>query len=769
MKKDKDLTAADATADAETAAGTSGLRGMAEPGKRYRQRVGAAGTSRLRGKAEVELERQGASGSRQAVPAPCVTDEAQRLVYELQVHQVELEMQNQALRETRRELEASLKNYADLFDMGPIGYGSLSDTGSVLAINLAGAVLLGHPRDELIDKRFGLFIALRDRPAFNAFLARLFGAGGRQMCQVYLATDDDPPRRLQLEGTPSAASPHRRCLIALLDITEREDRYRARTASLREEAELFRAALGSRQVVKLLLEAKTGRLLEASPAAASFYGYPQEQLSKMHLWDIQTLSREECLEKLAMLANSPGLAFPLSSRHRLRSGEERDVTVYWELVRRRDSVLILAILFDVTQAKRDQQALVASEARLKRVLAGAKESYWELNLATNQLWTNQHGVPFLGLPVGEVTLDLQHWLQLVHPEDRPGLVAAIDARFAGQDLPDSYEYRMQAQDGTWHWVLSRGGVAESDAQGLPLLFAGTDCDITKRKEEELCLRRCEEKFRGLVETISGCIWEIDFLGRFTYLSPHFETLTGYPAADFLGRKSEELVPDEFRREVAQRNLEVLTAQKPYSGLQYPFRHRDGRAVVAGISGSPFFGAQGEFLGMRGIASDITDRLQRETDLEEARAAAARHTSESRLGALVQQGLAGVAEIDLQTRLVDVNSRCCTLLDHSREVLLGQRWADIFLPGEVADDLRWLDELLHQRQACTVEARCLRQNGEWVWMNLAAAPIEDPVAGQSGGGHHPHHGYHRAQTGGDPATPERGGGAAAASRNRGLLR
>ena len=706
MKKSKDA-AADATTEAEI--------------------------SRLRDIAEAELALKRALDSGQAVPIPRVTDEDQKLVHELQVHHIELEMQNQTLRETRRELEASLNNYADFFDMGPIGYGSLTDAGSILAINLAGADLLGYPRDELIDKRFGLFVTLRDRPAFNAFINRMFAAGGRQMCQVFLATDEDHPRRLQLEGTPSTASPNRRCLIALLDITEREQRYQARTASLREDAELFRAAIGSRQFVKLLIEPETGRLLEVSPAAAHFYGYPQEQLRQMHLWDIQTLSREECLGKLAMAANSRILPSPIYSRHRRRSGEEREIAVYWELLRHAGSALILATLFDQTQVKRDQEVLAASEARLQRVLAAAHEGYWELNFATNQVWFSAYEAKLLGLPMGDVQVDVQRCLQLVHPEDRPGVVAKIDSLRAGQTLSASYEYRVPAGDGTWRWLLSRGGVAEYDAQGQPLLFAGTDSDVTERKQFEECQRLSEEKYRGLVETISGCVWETDFLGRLTYLSPHCEKLTGHPPADFMGKRPEELLPEILEGGVSRRNLDILRTQKPISGLKFPFRHRDGRQRIVGISGSPFFGAQGEFLGMRGIASDITERLQREADLMEARAAASRHTSESRLGAFVQQGLAGVAEIDYQTRLVDVNSRCCTLLGYNREELLGRRWADIILPGDDdADDPQWLDDLLSQRQACTVEARCQRQIGEWVWMNLAAVPIDDPVAGQPAG-------------------------------------
>ncbi len=692
----------------------------------------AADTDPLRGQAEGALERRQTPGSPVTTPLAVTGDEALRLVHELQVHQIELEMQNQALRETRQELEASLKNFADLFDLGPIGYCSLTDTGSILAINLAGAALIGHPREALIDKRFGLFVAVKDRPAFNGFIGRLFKAGGRQMCQVFLASDEEHPRRLQLEGTPTAASPYRRCLIALLDITEREQRYRARTASLREEAEFFRAIIGSRQIVKLLIEAETGRILEATPAAANFYGYPQEQLRRLHLWDIHTKCPEECLKTLFAGAKSGVMASPVTRRHRSRSGEEREVDVYWEVLHRPARALILATVIDVTQAQRERQALLASETRLRRILEGTAQGYWEWDVQTGQFWISARDAELMGLPRAEVTLDVERWLELVHPDDRPGLVGAMEARCAGAALPTSYQYRMQAGNGAWRWILSRGEVAEYDAQGQPLLFVGTDLDVTEHAQAEEGLRRSEEKFRTLVESVSGCLWEADVLGCFTYLSPHFETLTGYPPADFLGKRPEDLVPDGERREAARRNLALLRTQQPISGLKYPFQHRDGRRRVAGISATPIFGPTGAFLGMRGIAGDITERLEQETALAEARATAARHTSEARLGALVEQSLVGVAEIDWETRLVNVNDRCCDLLGQGREELLGRSWRDLCLPGDDEDDQRWLDDLLNQGQPRSIEARYQRGNGEWVSLSLAASLLDDSVAGQPPG-------------------------------------
>src|SRR5437016_4976600 len=84
--------------------------------------------------------------------------EAQRLVHELRVHQVELEMQNEDLRSQREQLEALHNKYLDLYDFAPVSYISVTLSGIIREINLAGAQLLGQYRNQLIDKSFSAFI-----------------------------------------------------------------------------------------------------------------------------------------------------------------------------------------------------------------------------------------------------------------------------------------------------------------------------------------------------------------------------------------------------------------------------------------------------------------------------------------------------------------------------------------------------------------------------------------------------------------------------------
>src|ERR1700733_14237289 len=101
------------------------------------------------------------------------TADTQRLLHELQVHQIELEMQNNELRQARDELEVALENATDLYDFAPAGYFTLAPAGTIQQVNLTGAHLIGIERSRLVGQSFGLLVSAAHRPAFNSFLKQI--------------------------------------------------------------------------------------------------------------------------------------------------------------------------------------------------------------------------------------------------------------------------------------------------------------------------------------------------------------------------------------------------------------------------------------------------------------------------------------------------------------------------------------------------------------------------------------------------------------------
>ena len=148
-------------------------------------------------------------------------DRVSALTHELGVRQVELEMQNEALRSTQLALEDARDRYLNLFEFAPVGYLALSRNGIINEINLTATRMLGAERVQLLGHRLVEFIAFDDRDRCHVFLRRLCAAPGEMRCNVLLRRADrsDLPVRLSGAAVPSEQGPFA-LRITLTDISE---------------------------------------------------------------------------------------------------------------------------------------------------------------------------------------------------------------------------------------------------------------------------------------------------------------------------------------------------------------------------------------------------------------------------------------------------------------------------------------------------------------------------------------------------------------------
>jgi len=153
-------------------------------------------------------------------PLPGTDDESLRLLHELQVHQIELEMQNAELCQARDEVNRALEQYSDLFDFAPVGYLTLDHEGTILLVNLTCASLLGIERSRLTGQRFDQFVTAGDRSAFDAFLEKAIKSSTREACELALQNKGKFPLFVRIKAMAAASG--QECRIALIDITERK-------------------------------------------------------------------------------------------------------------------------------------------------------------------------------------------------------------------------------------------------------------------------------------------------------------------------------------------------------------------------------------------------------------------------------------------------------------------------------------------------------------------------------------------------------------------
>jgi PAS domain S-box-containing protein len=173
---------------------------------------------KLRKRAEKSLRKRSADLGKFPV------EDTRKLVEELRVHQIELEMQNEELRKAQVELAESRDRYFDLYDFAPVGYFTLDEKGLIVEANLAGADLLGFERASLIKKGFSQFVAPGSQDAFYSHRKRAFETGTKQVSELELRRKDERSFYAQIQSVAmnGAEGNSIQLRTAAVDITQRK-------------------------------------------------------------------------------------------------------------------------------------------------------------------------------------------------------------------------------------------------------------------------------------------------------------------------------------------------------------------------------------------------------------------------------------------------------------------------------------------------------------------------------------------------------------------
>ncbi|MEX1188467.1 MAG: hypothetical protein WED33_04360 [Bacteroidia bacterium] len=148
------------------------------------------------------------------------TEEAdlKKLLHELQVHQIELEMQNDELHIAYEKAEEALKKHTLLYDLAPIGFFIVDEESSIVELNFTAAAMLKERRFELINNNFRLFIMPESLPVFNRFFDRVFASGAKESCKLNLGYDGHLFGNVYVEGVMTGED--KKCLLTVVDISK---------------------------------------------------------------------------------------------------------------------------------------------------------------------------------------------------------------------------------------------------------------------------------------------------------------------------------------------------------------------------------------------------------------------------------------------------------------------------------------------------------------------------------------------------------------------
>jgi PAS domain S-box-containing protein len=271
--------------------------------------------------------------------------DARRMLHELDVHQIELELQNTELRSARDELEVLLDQYTELYDFAPVGYFTLTAEAIIRLANLTGATMVGIGRSNLIGRSFCMLVAPGQRTGFRAFLKQVFASETKQSGEFELADDQLATRIVTIEARrcPNGLE----CSAMILDITGRRQALEQMRVSEIRYRRLFEAAHDG----VLLIDPGTNRIVDANPFMTRLLGYSRDQLIGKELFEIGLLKDEAASRQMfRKLKRDHEIRYedlPLESQ----TGRHQDVEVVANLYHEDGQPVIQCNIRDITARK----------------------------------------------------------------------------------------------------------------------------------------------------------------------------------------------------------------------------------------------------------------------------------------------------------------------------------------------------------------------------------------------------------------------------------
>jgi len=295
-----------------------------------------------------------------------------------------------------------------------------------------------------------------------------------------------------------------------------------------------------------------------------------------------------------------------------RDGASVQVETTAASFRQKDEVWVIAILRDITERKRAEQALREAEARYRILFDSAPEG---IAIVSGQVieYVNR---AFLGVVRAERAEDVigRSLGDFIVPAMREEAIARAE-QLAAQPLNlPPIERRFICADGTETDVEISGA---SFRQGERILTQATVRDITERKRVEAALRESEARFRALTGLSSDWYWEQDAELRFTELSPGHGVLAGTSPTRLLGRRRWEVPGIGLSAELWAEHRRLLEERLPFRDFEYSIFDDAGERRWISVSGMPVYDRDGDFCGYRGMGREISERKRSEAALRDA--------------------------------------------------------------------------------------------------------------------------------------------------------
>ena len=600
----------------------------------------------LRQQAEAKL----AERRKQTDPLPSMDVDVRRLVHELEVNQIELEMQNEELLQARAEREAALNQYTDLYDFAPIGYFTLARDGAISKVNLIGAKLLSVERSNLLKKRFGLFVADQFRAAFNDFLESVFESKTKESLNIVLGKKGGESRWVLIEATCS--DDKQSCLAAITDITERKQ-IEDNLIIAKERAEESEKKLSSSLVDLELAQkiASIGNWLFDPEIGIPVWSdeiyniYERDKkLGPPHVDEYKKIYGEEQYNIFINAFSSAmtnGENYDIVLKFISPNGHEKWVRAICQpdLTRKSDKGYFLqGTIQDITERKQAEAKLLKakeraekSETRFKAITENTPD---HIVMHDRELKYTMVINPQLGLTEEDMLGKTDH--DFLSKEEADTLVEA-KKRVMESGEPMYFETSLISQAGKPEFFAGTY-IPTFDEQSQPNGLIGYFRNVTESKQAKIALLDSEEKYKALYENAPLAYQSLNEDGSFRDINPTWLSTLGYTQAEVIGHSFADFLHPDFQSKF-RKYFPEFKRRGYVSNVEYKIRHKEGHYLDISFEGCIGYNPDGSFRQTYCVFKDITEQKKAEEALRE---------SEKLLKNAATTAKLGHFQIDLQT-------------------------------------------------------------------------------------------------------------------------
>ena len=456
--------------------------------------------------------------------------------------------------------------------------------------------------------------------------------------------------------------------------------------------------------------------LYLSPKWKQMIGYRDDELENSYA-TFQALLHPDDKARVAeaheRYFSGKSLAFRVEFRFRHKDGSWRWILGRGEALRDATGVpyRMAGSHTDITERKQAEEALRASEERLSLALEGAALGLWDWDIPSGRVSFNERWTQMLGYRVEEIEPRVESWQHLVHPDDWPVILAALEPHLAGAVPNYRSEHRLMHKDGHWVWVLDAGRAVERNEKGEAVRAIGIHLDITAAKETEAHLKEREQHLRTLIGSMNDIVFVIDTAGRFSEF--HWPTMADYETPeddDYIGRDYADLFPAAACRTIGDAIVGLMNGGRPCSTeitLEVDGESRYFSATLSALSdGSEW--PQGFLC----VARDITD--QREI------------SQRLRLqGSALEAAANGIVITNAEAVIEWANPAFCALTGWTLEEAIGRKPKELVksgLQGQAFYEAMWKAILAGENWRGEVVNR--KKNGELYHEELTITPVKN---------------------------------------------